>query len=165
MRTCEQQLARLHLTSIGTRKAAAWDGTSPRSCFPGGRPTHPPTAPLHTWYRTVTPKHTQSHLRTVPYLFKAPPLDHVVPAPSFGSALACMPQMMPQSSVTPVYLEPYSICSERSASLLPSRRKHPQPVQGTRMTPRDLCRRLGPIRLPWDPLGLLTDESTSQPSR
>lgn len=128
--------------------------------------------PSHCAFAYLVPdRHTKNTRKVmdVPYRTCSrpplPPLDLVVPAPSFGSALACMPQMMPQSSVIPVYLEPYSVCSERSASLLPSRRKDSQPVQGTRMTPRDLSRRLGPIRLPWDPLGLLTDESTSQPSR
>ena len=99
-----------------------------RSCFPGGRPTHPPGCAFAYLVRSTvrTPETPKS--RTVQYRSKAPSSLRLLSGTA-PSALACMLQMMPQSSVIPVYLGPYSICSERSlASLLPPRRKDSQPV-------------------------------------
>lgn len=116
-----------------------------RSCFPGGGPTHPLPSMPPPGLRLGIPSEHQKHIpRATPIrgnLYLRYVLTGTCPRPPSGrtnslrllsgtapSALACMLQTMPQSSVTRFTwdLTPYAVSSSL-ASLLPSRRKQFRP--------------------------------------
>lgn len=130
VRNCEA--SNLHLNR--NLQAAAWEFCS---CFPGGRPTHPPSCALACRQDAKRTPKAKAEYSTVPGTGSSLKALHqsllVVPAPSFGTApcaLACMAAddgpVISHSRVT-WDLTRSAGCGSL-ASLLPSRRNVSQPV-------------------------------------
>lgn len=150
VRNCEA--SNLHLNR--NLQAAAWEFCS---CFPGGRPTHPPSCALASHQDAKsTPKDTKSRVQySTGYRFKPqgppPSVPPSRPCALFWDCTLCISlhgRRCPSHQSLPGYLGPYSICRARSPGVTAAFTPQRLPASPAQMTLRDLRGIVGPIRLP-----------------